>query len=226
MTTIISGNLGVLGGTPRTTVNDAAYQIADSDNVVAMTAISAARIMTLPAASSYPVGRLLTIVDESGSVTATNKISLAPTGAAKIDGSNTTQEIINVPRGRCVVYTNGTDWFLIEVSVIYLSTFSGVPLPGSYGNIATTAQGTVGKWRVCVTFTATNGTGASNCSTRIYDGTTAYQSSNLRLENTGFTCGGALAPRVVASPAGSLAFQAINPSLGSVSGDLVSERVI
>ena len=68
----MDGTRGIVTGNGRTIVSDAAYQILVSDTIVAITSISAARTMTLPAASAYPVGRLLTIIDESGSSSATN----------------------------------------------------------------------------------------------------------------------------------------------------------
>jgi len=201
----------------RTTVNNTAYQILATDVLVVMTAISAARILTLPAASSYPIGQFLTILDESGSSSSTNTISIAPTSTNKIDNSNTTQVCINVPRGCCTLYTNGTDWFLTAISVLYRTALSvDVALPGSYGDIISIAQGTVGKWKASATYVAQNGVGASNLTTRIYDGTTAYQVNNVRLEGNGYVVGGSLSPRTITSPAGNLALQAVNPSLGNM----------
>lgn len=50
--------------------------------------MSAARTVTLPLASSAPAGSLLIIVDESGTVNATNTISVVRTGTDTINGVN------------------------------------------------------------------------------------------------------------------------------------------
>src|SRR5581483_1161884 len=52
-------------GLNRTAVNDAAYNDLATDRIIAYTAISTARAVTLIAASSYPAGAILTVVDES-----------------------------------------------------------------------------------------------------------------------------------------------------------------
>ena len=72
----------------RTAVNDLAYTVLATDRLVAYTALTAARVVTLPAASAYPVGTTLTIIDESGGCTATNRLNVTPNGLDKIQGVN------------------------------------------------------------------------------------------------------------------------------------------
>ena len=79
----------------RTTVDDAAYAILATDKVVAQIGtMSAARIFSLPAASTFPAGGELVIIDESGTVTSTNKITVQRDGADTIDGA-TAIDILN-----------------------------------------------------------------------------------------------------------------------------------
>ncbi len=59
----------------RTQVSDAAYAVLPTDRTVAMTALTAARVLTLPAASAYPQGATLTVVDESGACSASATIT-------------------------------------------------------------------------------------------------------------------------------------------------------
>ncbi len=71
----------------RTAVSDAAYAVLPTDRIVAVTALTAARVVTLPAASGYPVGATLTVVDESGSCSATRTITVACAGSDTLNGA-------------------------------------------------------------------------------------------------------------------------------------------
>jgi hypothetical protein len=71
----------------RTAVADAAYAALPSDRLIAFTALTAARVVTLCAAAAYPTGTRLTIVDESGACSATKTITLAIAGTDTIDGA-------------------------------------------------------------------------------------------------------------------------------------------
>jgi hypothetical protein len=83
------------GGASRVTFSNAAYTIVATDSVfVAQTGtMSAARIVTLPAASSFTAGAFITIVDESGTVTPTNEITVARAGADTINGAATSAAV-------------------------------------------------------------------------------------------------------------------------------------
>ena len=68
----------------RTAVSDANYMALTSDRLIAYTAITAARIVTLPAASAYPTGTALIVVDESGVCSSTNALTINCAGADTI----------------------------------------------------------------------------------------------------------------------------------------------
>ena len=75
----VPGPTGATGasGFGRTQVNDAAYAAAAADRTVAYIALTAARTVTLPAASAFPAGATLTVLDESGACSATVTLTLA-----------------------------------------------------------------------------------------------------------------------------------------------------
>ena len=73
----------------RTAVADASYTALPSDRTIAYTALTAARVVTLPAASAYPTGTQLLVVDEAGACSATNTITLSRVGADTINGAST-----------------------------------------------------------------------------------------------------------------------------------------
>lgn len=124
-----------LGVTQRTGVADLAYSMVSTDFLISYTSLTAARIVTLLAASTLAGGRKLWIVDASGSATATNTISIAPNGADTIDGSNTTQVVINQAYGGVIIETNGTNgWFVRKLSLtgeVTASAFIGNALSTS-----------------------------------------------------------------------------------------------
>ncbi|HXY56972.1 MAG TPA: hypothetical protein VEH76_00160 [Methylocystis sp.] len=97
----------------RRTVADANTAIAASDVIVAMTAITATRTWTLPAAASYPAGKELTLQDESGSVTPTVQIVVAPNGAETIQGLSSVA--LSTPFNGLRLRSNGSNgWFLAD----------------------------------------------------------------------------------------------------------------
>ena len=78
--TYVNSRVGI-----RIPIADDNYGIATTNNVIiAITSITAARTITLPAATSS--GQIVTIIDESGSVTPTNSITVARAGSDTIDG--------------------------------------------------------------------------------------------------------------------------------------------
>ena len=71
----------------RTTVSNDDYTILATDKVVAQIGtMSAPRAFTLPTAASYPAGEELIIIDQSGTVTDTNKIAVSRVSTDTIDG--------------------------------------------------------------------------------------------------------------------------------------------
>jgi hypothetical protein len=91
----------------RATVTDAAYAAAGGDTLIAYTSITAARAVTILAASTMP-GRQITVKDESGSCSGTNTITVAP-ASGTIDGA--ASKVISTAYGTLKVYSNGTNWF-------------------------------------------------------------------------------------------------------------------
>ena len=114
----------------RTQVSDAAYAVLPTDRTVAMTALTAARILTLPAASAYPQGATLTVVDESGACSASATISIARAGSDTINGG--AYAVIASPFGYLAMESNGSNkWTVIDTAI--------APSP-----LATVAQGAAG----------------------------------------------------------------------------------
>jgi hypothetical protein len=71
----------------RVGVADAAYVAQPTDRLIAYTALSAARTVTLCAAAVYPTGTRLTIVDESGACSAAKPITINRLGSDTIGGA-------------------------------------------------------------------------------------------------------------------------------------------
>ncbi len=68
-------------------VTDANRTALVTDRLIAYTSLSTARTVILPAASLYPTGTLLTVIDESGFCSPTNTITITRAGADMIDGA-------------------------------------------------------------------------------------------------------------------------------------------
>lgn len=76
-----------LGVDRRTAVDNVDYTILTTDRVVSQTGtMSAARTFSLPPAANFKDGGELIIIDESGTVNPTNKITVQRNGADTIDG--------------------------------------------------------------------------------------------------------------------------------------------
>lgn len=110
----------------RTQIADANYVAIPSDDGVSYSSISAARIISLPAASNYAQGRVLIISDISGSASGSNTISAAPSGTDQINGSNTTQVMVNSAYGSVGLASNGSNaWVYVVTGVVAGGTGSG-----------------------------------------------------------------------------------------------------
>jgi hypothetical protein len=194
----------------RTAIADAAYAVLSTDYLIAYTSLTASRTVTLPAASTFWGGRRLVIVDESGSASSTVQISLAPNGTNTIAGSNTTQVIINIPRGRIELECNGsTGWFVVGPwSVSYTNSLSGdVALNNTtnYFTGPTVSQGTVGTWRAYGNVTLGDGTAAAMYA-KLWDGTSVIASGSFSCA-AGFNIVPALSG-VISAPAGNIRISA------------------
>lgn len=86
-------------------VDDAAYTILNTDEIIAMIAMTASRILTLPTPDGIP--RVFTILDQSEKPGAF-PIVLDPAGAVTINGLASME--LTVPRGAIQVYSNGSSY--------------------------------------------------------------------------------------------------------------------
>ena len=91
----------------RTAVSDAAYAALATDRNIAYTALTAARAVTLPAASAFPTGTRLLVVDETGNCSSVLTITLNRTGSDTINGG--TSIALNVAYGFVGVESNGSN---------------------------------------------------------------------------------------------------------------------
>lgn len=90
----------------RTAVNNANYTILSSDRYVAQTGtMSAPRTWTLPAANSVNAGQLLVLIDESGTVSTTNTITINRAGADTINGA--TSAVLRTAYGQARLFSDG-----------------------------------------------------------------------------------------------------------------------
>ncbi len=113
----------------RTQVSDAAYAVLASDRTVAVTALTAARVLTLPAASAYPAGAALRIVDESGACSATSTVTIAAAGTDTVNGA--ASAILSAPYSYLALESNTANkWTVIDAPSGTVSGLNGGPLAG------------------------------------------------------------------------------------------------
>jgi hypothetical protein len=106
----------------RVAVSDAAYTVTAPAwgvnwvNEVAYTALTAPRMVTLPAAASYPTGTRLLILDEAGLCTPALTISVQPAGTDTINGvSSATPVVLNQKCAYVAVASNGSNaWVIVD----------------------------------------------------------------------------------------------------------------
>jgi hypothetical protein len=97
----------------RTAVSDAAYTALATDRMIAYTALTAARAVTLPASTAYPTGTRLLIVDESGACSVTKTLTITPNGSDTIDGG--ASAVVNVPYGFIGLESNEAgEWTIVD----------------------------------------------------------------------------------------------------------------
>lgn len=89
-------------------VNDANYTVQATDSIVAYTALTAARTVTLP--SPNVTGQIVVIKDESGACSSSNSITI--TGAS-IDGAASL--VLTTAYASVRMYANGTAWFRLTL---------------------------------------------------------------------------------------------------------------
>lgn len=79
------------------------------DTVTAITSISGAITLTLPDPSTLSAGKMMTIIDESGSVSDSNKVTVDAAGGGLINGSASFD--LTTAYDSVSFICNGTNWF-------------------------------------------------------------------------------------------------------------------
>jgi hypothetical protein len=125
---------GVSAAPSRTAVADAPYTALSTDRVIAYTALTAARIVTLCAAATYPAGTRLTIIDESGACSATSTITIQRAGADTIDGA--TSFAIEAAYGALEIASNGSSaWTILSPCPNGQISLLGIGTPPDPSNV-------------------------------------------------------------------------------------------
>lgn len=135
----------------RTPVADAAYAAQVTDRLIAYTALTAARTVTLPAAASYPQGQQLTLADESGACSATKTILVARAGSDTINGAASAS--IAAAYGYLALESNGSNgWTVIDSGGGFVGDagsggYAGmVPAPAAGSAASNEVLGAGGAW--------------------------------------------------------------------------------
>lgn len=115
----------------RAPVANVAYTIKATDTYVGISSLTATRTLTLPAASAYPEGHALAIVDESGACSPTVGVLVIRAGTDTVNG--TVILTLTVPRFSIVLTSDG-------VSKWTASGF-GLPMAGDGAAITVTPTG-------------------------------------------------------------------------------------
>jgi hypothetical protein len=121
---MIVGDGATVGGFPaaklsevmialRRPVADVAATVVATDRILAYTSLTAARAVTLCAASAFPTGVVLTVVDETGSCSGSNYISINRAGTDTICGSS--NAVLNAPYMSALLISDGVSkWTLLS----------------------------------------------------------------------------------------------------------------
>lgn len=114
-TTILLGGIDFsnLGGARFRSVADANANATRTDGTIAYSSISAARVVNLPLANAVPAGFRLLVVDQSGSASGVNTITLTRAGADTVNAGTTTA--INLAYGCRELISDGVSkWTIIR----------------------------------------------------------------------------------------------------------------
>jgi hypothetical protein len=108
----------------RTAVADAGYSALATDRLIAYTSLSAARAVTLPAASAFPTGFSLLVADESGNCSPTNTITVNRAGSDTIDGA--ASAVVNSAYGYVRLESDGSGkWTVVGQSGLAVQSTHG-----------------------------------------------------------------------------------------------------
>lgn len=122
-------------------VNDAPTSV---DKVVAYTSLSAARVVTIPLASTLTAGQELVIADLSGSCSATNTLTLTASGADTIDGAAT--EVIQNAYSMRRIFSDGISKYGFDAGVARSAntlTLTNKRITPRVGTVASSATPTI-----------------------------------------------------------------------------------
>ena len=109
-----SNSWSFIATTSLTPVNDTNYTCNSDDKVVAYTALTAARTVTLPLAAGYAPGQRLTVMDQAGVCTASNTITVLPIGGDFINGL-TASPALNAAHAFLGFVSNGANaWTVVD----------------------------------------------------------------------------------------------------------------
>jgi len=126
----------------RTQVSDGNYTALATDRTVAYITLTGARIVSLPAASTYPTGSRLLVVDESGACSATNTITLSRAGSDLIDGA--TGISVASAYGYVAIESNGLNkWTIIDQTGTLNGLSGPLSIACSGGGTLTAAGSTI-----------------------------------------------------------------------------------
>jgi hypothetical protein len=107
----------VVAGSAVTPVNDSGYTCNPDDHVIAFTALTAARTVTLPLAANYVPGQRLIVMDQAGLATSTHTITVIPQGADTINGL-TSAPPINTASGFLGIVCDGiSKWTIVDTAI-------------------------------------------------------------------------------------------------------------
>jgi hypothetical protein len=137
----------------RTAVSDAAWAAVVTDRLVAYTALTAARIVTLPAAASYPAGAVLTVIDESGACSPTLTITVSRAGSDTISGA--LSATIASAYGSLKLESNGVNaWTVIDANNPAVNRGAPCAIGQSHIPFVLVSSGTMGNDGALSGFTA------------------------------------------------------------------------
>lgn len=109
-TTVANGWLDIASGFRRrvTSVNNTNHTVTNSQSVIDMVALSAARTVTSPAAAN---GVIVTITNSDGSADGTKTVTFTP-ASGTVNGA-ASHVGVNTAYGSCTYWCNGTNWTII-----------------------------------------------------------------------------------------------------------------
>lgn len=134
-------------------VADAAHSVAATDRTIGYTSITATRSVSLPAASSFPVGTPLLVVDHSGSCGPTKMIVVTPAGSDDINGSANSYSIA-LAFGWVELESNGSNGWTIVGQFAAAQSVSGANM--TFAVIEFLQSGLSGSSVTCSTQIPTN----------------------------------------------------------------------